>query len=179
MRGSHSFFEPGILPPDRTIELKSPNHLSAGNKDQGLQKIPGLLNFDSPWKTLPQSDLMAMDIFQDGTVFIVDAPGHLPGHINLLVQTGGGNWTYLAGDACHDRRIIRGEREIGEWLDSEGHVCCIHADKKKAAETIKKIRQLEESGIEVILAHDDEWEANEKNQGRFWGRNSIAIPSHL
>jgi hypothetical protein len=46
---------------------------------------------------------------------------------------------------------MRKEREIGEWLDTEGHICCVHANKKKAEETIDRIRHLEEQGIEVYL----------------------------
>lgn len=112
-------------------------------------------------------------MFQDGSVYIVDAPGHLDGHINLLLRTASGvygpKWVYLGGDACHDRRIIRGEKEIGEWHDVHGRVCCIHADKTQAMETIDRIRTLEKEGVEVILAHDVEWENDEKNKHRFFG----------
>jgi glyoxylase-like metal-dependent hydrolase (beta-lactamase superfamily II) len=134
------------------------SHINAGRAD-----------FSQSWTALEESSLEALDIFQDGTVKIVHSPGHLPGHINLLVRQNPGGQVYLAGDACHDRRIIRKEREIGEWLDTEGHICCVHADKKKAEETIDKIRRLEEQGIEVIFAHDVEWEEDTKNRSRFWG----------
>jgi glyoxylase-like metal-dependent hydrolase (beta-lactamase superfamily II) len=110
-----------------------------------------------------------MDIFQDGSLLVVDAPGHLPGHINLLARTGPSKYTYLAGDACHDRRILRGELDIGEWHDEHGHICCIHADKAQAKRTIELVRQLEDDGIEVILAHDIEWEEKPENQRRFFG----------
>lgn len=106
-------------------------------------------------------------------MYIVDAPGHLPGHINLLARTedgdGGHKWVYLGGDACHDRRIFRKEREIGEWKDAHGHICCIHADRAKAEETIDRIRTLENQGVEVILAHDIEWEGDKNNWKRFLG----------
>lgn len=106
-------------------------------------------------------------------MYLVDAPGHLPGHINLLARTksgdGGQKWVYLAGDACHDRRIIRKEREIGEWMDAHRQVCCIHADRAGAEATIERIRDLEKEGVEVILAHDVEWESDEKNRERFFG----------
>lgn len=76
---------------------------------------------------------------------------------------------YLAGDACHDRRILRKERDIGTWPDAEGYTCCIHANKMEAEETIERIRELERGGVEVIFAHDVEWERDEGNRGRFWG----------
>ncbi|KAH8693216.1 beta-lactamase-like protein [Talaromyces proteolyticus] len=167
LRGSHSFFEPGILPDDRTIELNDAETVSKNEKKPSI--IPGDANFGQPWTTHSEMDIHVLDIFNDGTVNIVHAPGHLPGHINLLVKTSSGQRIYLAGDACHDRRIVRKELEIGEWLDTAGHICCIHADRKKAEETIERIRQLEHKGVEVIFAHDVEWVENAKNQSRFWG----------
>jgi glyoxylase-like metal-dependent hydrolase (beta-lactamase superfamily II) len=126
------------------------------------------LNFDATWRphgTLPQT----LDIFNDGSLLIVNAPGHLPGHINLLARTSEDHYVYLGGDACHDRRLLTGEKEIGEWTDAEGHVCCIHADREQAEETIRKIRVLEKEGVEVIFAHDVEWENEPKNKTRFFG----------
>ena len=115
-----------------------------------------------------------LDLFQDGSLYVVDAPGHLPGHINLLARTATG-WVYLAGDACHDRRIIRKEKEIGEWYDSHGYRCCIHTDRTKAEETLERIRDLEENGVEVIFAHDVEWENDASNRRRFFGASPECI----
>ena len=75
----------------------------------------------------------------------------------------------MAGDACHDRRLLTGAKSIGEWNDVHGQVCCIHADRKQAEETIERIRQLERQDVEIIFAHDVEWEANPANQARFFG----------
>lgn len=165
LRGGHSFFEADLLDPSRTIELPSPGSKGHGDPKSGI-------NLTGPWKPfghLPST----LDLFQDGSLYVVDAPGHLPGHINLLARTEGGDggtkWVYLAGDACHDRRIIRKEREIGEWLDVHKHVCCIHADRAGAEATIDRIRALEKGGVEVILAHDVEWENDERNRERFFG----------
>jgi glyoxylase-like metal-dependent hydrolase (beta-lactamase superfamily II) len=114
-----------------------------------------------------------LDLFKDGSLYVIDAPGHLAGHINLLARTSDGDgtfsWVYLAGDSCHDRRILSKEREIGEWIDAHGHQCCIHADRKKAEETIARIKTIEDEGVEVILAHDVEWERSERNKHRFFG----------
>jgi len=122
-----------------------------------------------------------MDIFNDGSLHIVDAPGHLPGHINLLARTYADNcapgslddreihYVYLAGDTCHDRRILNGEKEISEWRDAEGHACCIHTDRAQAEKSIEMVRRLEAKGVEVIFAHDVEWEQRIDNETRFWG----------
>lgn len=168
LRGGHSFFESDLLPQDRTIQLADP-HKPKPPPQEGEDARPGP-NFEQAWTShgsLPR----VLDIFNDGSVLIVDAPGHLPGHINILAKTSSESSVYLAGDACHDRRIMRKEREIGEWNDAEGHICCIHGDKKVAEQTIDRIRELEQQGVEVIFAHDIEWEENPKNQSRFFGQD--------
>ncbi|KAB5533519.1 beta-lactamase-like protein [Coniochaeta sp. 2T2.1] len=169
LRGNHSHFEADLLDPARTVQLPNPNSPKATSS---ISSSP----FSTPWH--PLNDLPAvLDVFNDNTVYVVNAPGHLPGHINLLIRsqdpssfpTPGKGWIYLAGDACHDRRILRKEREIGEWDDVHGRRCCIHADRKGAEETIERIRALEERGVEVIFAHDVEWESDARNRGRFFG----------
>lgn len=168
LRGSHSFFESDLLPQSRTIELQNPYEPESPRDEAAEPSKAAGPNFNQAWTSylhLPR----VLDIFNDGSVLIVDAPGHLPGHINILAKTGPMSSVYLAGDACHDRRIMRKERAIGEWHDAEGHICCIHGDKKLAEQTIDRIRKLEEQGVEVIFAHDIEWEENPKNQKRFFG----------
>ncbi|KXX75589.1 N-acyl homoserine lactonase AttM [Madurella mycetomatis] len=173
LRGGHSFFEADLLDPSRTIQLSEPKDTIAAEATctAGLTATYSSANFIGPWRPLNELP-STLDVFQDGSLYIVDAPGHLPGHINLLARTGDDSWIYLAGDACHDRRIMRKEREIGEWLDDNGRVCCIHADRAKAEETIQRIKHLEESGVEVVFAHDVEWENDSKNRGRFFGIRS-------
>lgn len=61
------------------------------------------------------------------------------------------------------------ERTIGTWPDAEGYTCCIHANREIAEETIERIREVERQGVEVIFAHDVEWEQDPKNMSRFWG----------
>ncbi|KAF2027318.1 Metallo-hydrolase/oxidoreductase [Setomelanomma holmii] len=166
LRGGHSFFEQDLLPENRTVELTSPDetHLN----EQKPASAQGILRLDGPWKangTLPQT----LDIFGDGSLLIVNAPGHLPGHINLLARTSQDHHIYMAGDACHDRRLLTGEKSIGEWNDTHGHVCCIHADRKQAEKTIERIRNLERKGVEIIFAHDVEWESEAANKARFFG----------
>lgn len=58
-----------------------------------------------------------MDYFGDGSVFIVNAPGHLAGYLNLLVCVGTGKWMYLAGDTAHDVRVYKGTRELAAYPD--------------------------------------------------------------
>lgn len=117
--------------------------------------------------------LWLYDFFGDGSVYVVDAPGHLPGHVNLLARLAPKRWIYLVGDACHDRRLLTGEEGIAEWQDAEGRFCCIHTDKKQAEATLARIRDLQQAAaaapsgisVEVILAHAMDWA--ETNPGAF------------
>lgn len=170
LRGGHSFFEHDLLPNGRTIELSEPAHIRSADFHDSLPSPDGA-NFGRPWQTYGTLE-HTLDVFGDQSLLIVNAPGHLPGHINLLARTADGVQIYLAGDACHDRRLLTGEKSIGEWNDVHGHICCIHADRKAAEATIERILELERNGIEIIFAHDVEWECNPKNKGRFFGSKS-------
>ncbi|CAK7234936.1 hypothetical protein SBRCBS47491_009119 [Sporothrix bragantina] len=173
LRGGHSFFEDDLVDLKRTIELSNIEDTSFIKSTTNGHTI-SKPDFTQPWK--PLGHLQAtLDIFHDGSLYIVDAPGHLPGHINLLARTdiidanGNYRWMYLAGDACHDRRILRDEKAIGEWEDAHGATCCIHANRPAAEETIKRIRLLEQHGVEVVLAHDAEWVNDKCNRSRYLG----------
>jgi glyoxylase-like metal-dependent hydrolase (beta-lactamase superfamily II) len=131
-----------------------------GAKKQGLFS-------DVRWEKLgPLPNVI--DVFSDGSVYLVDSPGHLDGHLNLLARLGPRKLLYLAGDACHDRRIMRGELEIRTWTNLHGEQCCIHVDKEATLRTIELIVRLEKMGVEVVLAHDSEWLNEEGNKKRFW-----------
>lgn len=155
------------------------SELFSGLRVQEFPRPPGALgdlvqdddDQRAGWKKAG-SLLSLYDFFGDGSVYVVDAPGHLPGHVNLLARLGPRRWVYLVGDACHDRRLLSWEEDIAEWQDGEGRFCCIHTDKKQAEATLATIRDLqaaaEQSGIvslEVILAHAMDWA--EANPGAF------------
>ncbi|KAJ4373014.1 hypothetical protein N0V83_003305 [Neocucurbitaria cava] len=119
----------------------------------------------------------AVDLYGDGSVYIIDAPGHLFGHVNLLARTSPKKWVYLGGDCCHDPRILSGEKGIALYDDGKGGLRSVHADTDQAAGTVKGIARLlkegnirEEGGgeveVEVVVAHDKGWA--EKNKSRFW-----------
>jgi glyoxylase-like metal-dependent hydrolase (beta-lactamase superfamily II) len=144
----HSHFNSNLLPSGRTKEFP----LSAASWTP-LGPFPQTLNY-----------------FGDGSLFVVNASGHLPGHINLLVRLEPTRWIYLAGDSCHDVRILNGLAETAVYPDpdprKQGHSKCAHADKEKAEEHIERVRKLEQKyGVEVVLAHD--WQWIEKHKDRF------------
>ncbi|EXJ79780.1 hypothetical protein A1O3_08064 [Capronia epimyces CBS 606.96] len=163
--GKHMVFEPDLLPSDRTTELPPPN---AEHHDR------------FSWERLA-SFPQAIDLFKDGTVYIVNAPGHLPGHINLLCKTSNqpAKFVCLAGDACHDVRLLTGERDIATWTDETGRHCCMHVDIPSSKETLARLHAASKHGIqlegedspaqvEIVLAHDWAWEREAKQKGKFW-----------
>ena len=96
------------------------------------------------------------DFFGDGSLFVVDASGHMPGHINILVRTdASGKWAYLAGDSFHDRRILTGEKEIGHFHEN-GQICCMHDDEEQAKKHISRIKLLPDS-VSVYISHEPTW----------------------
>jgi glyoxylase-like metal-dependent hydrolase (beta-lactamase superfamily II) len=170
--GSHSHFDADLLPLDRTIELPDIEAEAASSITTGRNSSTSGLSIP-PWHPLGDVLPHTLDLFGDGSLYVVHAPGHLPGHINVLARTSATKSVYLAGDACHDIRLFNGTHEIATWEDDAGKMCCIHVDRIKAKETIGRIRRLAQDGpdggeVEVVFAHNPEWEEKAKKEGRFW-----------
>ena len=157
-------FEEGLLPKDRTIELPGqanmPNYERPVENDfpptEGLELlVPGV---EHQWREL-EPFANAIDIYGDGLIYIIDSPGHISGHLNLMAKVGEGQWVYLAGDACHHSKILDGKTAMATWFENGQHVC-IHVDKPLAEDTVRRIRKLKELGfsgsgtVKVVLAHD-------------------------
>lgn len=161
-------FNPDELPRDRTKELPPARE---GDRPKAFEKQTSHV-----WRPLASFPAV-VDFYGDGSVYIVDAPGHLYGHVNLLARIGPRKWVYLGGDCCHDPRILRGEKGIALYDDGRGGLRSVHVSTEEAEGTVKRIAGLlrtarvrEEGGasveVEVVVAHDGEW--REANPGRFW-----------
>ncbi|KJA28716.1 hypothetical protein HYPSUDRAFT_33049 [Hypholoma sublateritium FD-334 SS-4] len=111
----------------------------------------------------------AFDFFGDGSLYIVDSPGHIEGHINILARTSAdGAWIYLAGDSMHHWRILEGLSQIKTGMPY-GPTFCIHKDKHAAEESIERIRELRKlPRVQVLLAHDGPWYDDNKGGDAFW-----------
>ena len=111
----------------------------------------------------------ALDFYGDGSLYIVDAPGHLSGHINVLARTSSdGAWIYLAADSAHYQSLLTGESEIA--IHYSGHVHrCAHEDKEEAEAHLVRIRALRAlPRVRVLLAHDAQWYTSNKDGAAFW-----------
>ncbi|KAI5120104.1 hypothetical protein M0805_002188 [Coniferiporia weirii] len=131
---------------------------------------------DDSWKPIGPFP-RAFDYFGDGALYIIDAPGHLAGHVNILARTSpDGGWVYLAGDSAHDWRLIRGEGDIADIHDKvRGHIC-MHHNKELAAENIRRIADVMTlPRVRVILAHDNEWYEGNKGGDAFWPGKIVSL----
>lgn len=107
----------------------------------------------------------ALDFYGDGSLYIIDSPGHLPGHINALVRTSAdGGWIYLAGDSAHHWSLVTGEAK-----PAMDHRWCVHIDAAAAEEHIARIRPLMKiPRVRVVLGHDEPWYKENKDGPAFW-----------
>ncbi len=92
----------------------------------------------------------AVDFFGDGSLYLVDAPGHIPGHMSALARVAPGVSIFLGGDLCHHREAY----EPGNKLTSE----TMYEDLKTARETVRRLVKLnkENPGVIVVLAHEQQ-----------------------
>ncbi|MCJ1301809.1 hypothetical protein MMC08_004610 [Hypocenomyce scalaris] len=154
-------FEKDPLPLDRTLELPP----TPDSKRKDIAAAQQTEHNWIPFGSFPN----AVDFFSDGSMYIIDSPGHLQGHINLLLRVSAKKWVYLGGDCCHDPRILKGEKDVAEYDDGHGGKRSVHSDLPTAKETIKRIRKflgINGDSVEWIVAHDLGWAT--KNQHRFF-----------
>ncbi|KAK0707057.1 hypothetical protein B0T26DRAFT_806680 [Lasiosphaeria miniovina] len=81
----------------------------------------------------------ALDVFGDGSVHVVDSPGHLFGHVNLLARLASDRYVYLGGDCCHDPRILRGDSGNALYDDGRGGLRSVYVDTGAARRTLDRI----------------------------------------
>jgi glyoxylase-like metal-dependent hydrolase (beta-lactamase superfamily II) len=96
-----------------------------------------------------------VDLFGDGSFFILDAPGHMPGHQMALGRTGRDEWVAMGGDCCHHRNLLEDpSRQISVDVGPNGQPG-FHKDPASAKITIRKTQALHlDPSIFVALAHD-------------------------
>jgi len=111
----------------------------------------------------------ALDFYGDGSIYIIDAPGHLTGHINILARTSAdGAWIYLAGDSAHHWDLVTGKGEIAVHA-GRGFFGCAYAQKELAEEHLLRVRKVHETPrAKVLLAHDIPWYEKNKGGPAFW-----------
>jgi len=110
----------------------------------------------------------ALDYYGDGSLYIVNAAGHLPGHVNVIARTSPDAWILLGGDSAHHWNLITGESQIAEGRPGFSGGCA-HLDKKASEENILRIREFWKlPRTKVIIGHDEEWYKEHKGTSAFW-----------
>jgi glyoxylase-like metal-dependent hydrolase (beta-lactamase superfamily II) len=85
------------------------------------------------------------DVFGDGSVVMLDLPGHTPGHHGLLVKLDGVGTVLLSGDVAHFR----------ENLESNG-VPIFNADRADSLASLDRFRTLGRNlHATVVIQHDE------------------------
>ncbi|KAE8375353.1 beta-lactamase-like protein [Aspergillus bertholletiae] len=105
----------------------------------------------------------AMDFFGDGSFWVIQAPGHMPGNLCACARLATGEWVMLASDCCHSRALLDGTKEFGAF-ELDGKIMSLHTDIAAAQDTLARIRIMEkELGVHVSLAHDTTWMQDEND----------------
>ncbi|KAH8650559.1 putative N-acyl homoserine lactonase [Tricladium varicosporioides] len=85
-------------------------------------------------------------ITSDGKVVAVETPGHVPGHLSMIIWGDNGNGYMLMGDATYSLAALEKEETDG-----------INDDPFKAIETLRKIKELaRQERIVILPAHEED-----------------------
>ncbi|KAI9053698.1 hypothetical protein LZ554_002651 [Drepanopeziza brunnea f. sp. 'monogermtubi'] len=155
------YFGPG------TEEHCAPGHLSSPEANATVQwdgqffdpvrRTQRWEELRGPWVRFGPFD-KAMDFFGNGSLWIVQAPGHMPGNLCAVAHVDGDQWVLLGSDCCHSRRLLDGLEDFGSWHLPDGCRASLQADEDAARDTIRRIRIIEaDLHCHVALAHDEEW----------------------
>jgi glyoxylase-like metal-dependent hydrolase (beta-lactamase superfamily II) len=99
----------------------------------------------------------AFDVWGDGFAYLIDAPGHSPGHQMMLIRVktnaaGDDDFVLLAGDCYHHPALLKDPKRTARPPYSKGGM---HADPEEAVITIKCTKAFsEKEDVWVIGAHD-------------------------
>lgn len=146
----------------------------ATSSDLPLWDLPSPADYPSKWSKLGPFE-HAHDFFGDGSLWLINAPGHVAGNIAALLAvkttSGSRGWVLLAADcmlSCHfleDPEAPFGQVPSREGVDTEqGYQETVHAEPEKARAMIRQITDFkrENPGSVVWLGHAEELEGREQ-----------------
>lgn len=140
-------------------ELRLANDARVGKVAQGVKKglYEGVRIQEEHWRPLG-SFTHAVDVFGDGALYLVDAPGHAPGHQMALVRVTAGregeedSFVLLAGDCYHHPELLKDPGRTARPPWTQG---AMHAEPEVAVDMIWRARACAVRGeIWVMGAHD-------------------------
>ncbi|KAJ5497537.1 hypothetical protein N7463_009524 [Penicillium fimorum] len=156
--------------------------LASDTEDRTVREISFASGDSTAGLKIGQFD--AVDYFDDGSFYLLDAPGHAVGHICALARTTPDTFVLMGADACHHASLLRPTEymplpvsvPIGIQGSCPGDVLAalissrnispcsplftvaggpVFLDQGEAAETVRKIQELDaHDGVFVVLGHD-------------------------
>ncbi|KAF8333137.1 beta-lactamase-like protein [Cantharellus anzutake] len=155
-----------VLGPDSEKDLvKLADYLDLPLQVLQSRNIRHLERNKDEWKEI--GAFKGHDYFGDGSLFILDAPGHCAGHQNVLVRTSGNPPIYhlLASDTTHHIILAREPKQpslrrplisiFPEDPNKPSNLLSFHDDLEEAYRTIAKAERMDlEENVNVFLAHD-------------------------
>ncbi|KAH6971072.1 beta-lactamase-like protein [Ilyonectria sp. MPI-CAGE-AT-0026] len=116
------------------------------------------VELDGKWQRFGPFE-RAMDLLHDGSLWIIQAPGHMPGNLAAAAKLANGEWVIMASDCCHSSRaLLDGSEDFRTWVNSHGETESLHEDLPAAKDTVKKLKGLETHyNAHIALAHDRSW----------------------
>jgi glyoxylase-like metal-dependent hydrolase (beta-lactamase superfamily II) len=123
---------PALLPPDLP------------DRFDPVERAAPLTVGDGPGHDLLGFDLLGFDLLGDGSLVAVPLPGHLPGHLGLLL-TAAGRQVLLVGDAAWSLRAIREQAPPSRLAAAAVH------DGPAAAATLARLHRWHADHPELVL----------------------------
>jgi len=102
---AHGYFGPG------TKEYCAPGHLSDpkstwdGYFFDPKKATEKFSEHSGPWQKFGAFE-KALDYFGDGSLWVIQAPGHMPGNLICCCRIETGEWIILGSDCAHSRLTV-------------------------------------------------------------------------
>ncbi|KAL2816065.1 beta-lactamase-like protein [Aspergillus cavernicola] len=159
-----AFFGPGTATHCSPGHLTDPSSQWDGRFFDPARATERWETLAGPWIPFGAFD-RAMDLFGDGSFWVIQAPGHMPGNLCACARLENGEWVMLASDCCHSRALFDGTKEFGTFaLPDGGGTFCLHMDVVAAKDTLARMRVMEKDlGVHIALAHDVSWMGEESD----------------
>jgi len=153
----------------KIIELTLPDALLESQNDSRLAQLRESRasgKYDAVERRIPSSGWLALgsfdhacDLFGDGSAYAIDAPGHMPGHMMLLLRVridessaDNDDFVLLAGDCYHHPALLRDPRLTARPPYSKRSM---HEDPDRAVDTMLRTRVFaQRHNVWVVGAHD-------------------------
>ncbi|GAA5908669.1 hypothetical protein JCM8208_002181 [Rhodotorula glutinis] len=155
-----------IVGPDTKYKIRSLDKLDNVLELSWDKLSPRIATFDHSY-----------DVWGDGSLVLVDAPGHTSGHLAALIRTGSDEYVLAAADCCHHPRLLAPKPDeshyrLGKWREpgeskDEPPKHANYDDYPLAEHTLERVKAADErDDVMVVLAHDfAQWEA--------WGKEKM------